>query len=93
MIDWFSVGANALWISGAAVIVATFSYANWMAHVRDQRARLLLVTAAVQISFTIGLLLISVGLFFASHGWLEQVLWALLSILFLWQLWILWRDR
>jgi hypothetical protein len=92
VIDWFSVGANALWIIGAAIIVATFSFANWLAHVRDQRTRHLLGTAAFQIPFAIGLLLISLGLLLVSRGWLEHVLWAFLSILFLWQLWVLWRG-
>jgi hypothetical protein len=87
------VGANALWVFGAAFFIAAFSYAHWLAHVRHKRLRHLLGAAAFQIPFTVGLLLICLGLFFLSRGWLEHVLWAFLSLLSLRQLWVLWRGR
>lgn len=91
MIDWLNVTFNALWLIGAAVSVAALSHANWMAHVRGVRTRQLLSATAFQLPFTIGLLLISLGLFFVSRGWLEHILWALLVVVFLWQVWVLWR--
>jgi len=91
VIDWLNVAFNALWIIGGAVIVAAWSYASWLAHVRGVRTRQLLSATTFQLVLNIGLLLVSLGLFFASRGWLEHILWAFLAILLLWQMWILGR--
>jgi hypothetical protein len=37
VIDWPHVLADAVWICGAALTLATFSYASWLASVRDER--------------------------------------------------------
>jgi len=60
MIDWYMVAANGLWIAGLSVVVAAFSYHDWIAretsrpevaHVADRppskRAPLRLVTGAL----------------------------------------------
>ena len=92
MIDWPSVAFNALWIIGCAVILAAFSYTNWLAHLRGVRTRQLLSAPNIQLPFVIGLGLISLGLFFLSHGWPEYVLWAVFFIFSAWQSWRLWRG-
>lgn len=92
MIDWFEVLYNALWIIGCATIVAAYSYTHWMAHVQGVRTRQLLGTPAVQLPFSIGLCMVSLGLFFLSRGWLEHVVWAAFVVLSAWQSWRLWQS-
>jgi hypothetical protein len=90
MIDWPQVAANSIWIIGCAIIVAAFSHANWLAHVRAVRTRHLLGMHTFQLPFSIGFTLIALGLFFFSHGWLERGLWAVFAVLFTWKSWRLW---
>jgi hypothetical protein len=92
VIDWPSIVFNTLWIVGCAVTLAAFSYANWLAHLQGVRTRQLLSAPNIQLSFVIGLGLISLGLFFLSRGWLEYVLWAVVFIFSAWQSWRLWRG-
>lgn len=92
MIDWPHIVYNGLWIVGCAVILADFSYANWLAHVYGVRTRQLLGRRGFQLVFFVGLSLIALGLFFLGHGWLEHALWALLAFLCAWQSWSLWRG-
>lgn len=92
MIDWPHVAFNALWIIGCALILAALSYANWLAHLRGVRTRQLLSAPTFQLPFSIGLGLISCGLFWLSRGWLEHALWAILTLLFAWQTWGLRRG-
>ena len=93
MIDWPHVAFHTLWIFGCALILAAFSYANWLAHLRRAPTRQLLNAPTFQLPFTIGLGLISCGLFLLSRGWLEHILWVVLTLLFAWQVWGLWRDN
>jgi hypothetical protein len=74
------------------LILAVLSYANWLAHVRDARTQQLLGSSSFQLPFSIGLGLVSLGLFFLSGGWLEHLLWAAFVALFAWQAWGLWRK-
>ena len=90
MIDWLRVAFHALWVLGSALILAAFSHANWLAHTRNTRTarmRQLLSAPAFQLPFSIGLGIISCSLFLLSQGWLEHVLWAILTIIFTWQAW------
>lgn len=89
MIDWLHVAFNALWLLGLALILAAFSYAGWLAQARGMRTRQLLGTPTFQLSFTIGMGLVSLGLFFLGRGWLEHVLWAAFTVVFAWQAWSL----
>jgi hypothetical protein len=92
MINWLQVFFNLLWLLGLALILAAFSYTNWLAHARGVRTRQLLGTLTFQRPFSIGMGLISLGLFFLSRGWLEHVLWAAFTLLFAWQSWGTWRG-
>lgn len=93
MIDWHQVAFNALWIIGCAVVLAAFSQVNWLAHARGVRTRQLLGVLTFQLPFSIGFILITSGLLFLSHSWLERGLWAAFAVLFTWQSWRLWRSR
>ncbi len=89
MIDWPHVAFHALWIVGCALILATLSYANWLS---QAYTRQLLSTPVFQLPLSIGLVLISCSLFLLSQGWLEHVLWAILTVTCAWQAWSLWRS-
>ena len=89
--DWPHVVLNALWIVGCAVILAAFSHARWLAQLRQVRTRQLLGEPGYQLLLSAGLSLISLGLFFLSSGWLERIVWAAFSLLFVWQSLNLWR--
>jgi hypothetical protein len=83
--NWSHVVFNALWILGCALILAAFSHAHWLAYTQGTRARQLLRAHVFQVPFSIGLFMVSLGLFFLSNGWLERILWAGFAILFAWQ--------
>ena len=93
MIDWFQVAFNSLWIIGCAVALAAFSHADWLAHARGVRTRQLLGVPVFQLPFSIGLILVTLGLFFLGRGWLERGLWAAFAALFTRQSWSLWRSH
>jgi hypothetical protein len=92
VIDWPRVAFNTLWIVGCALILAAFSHTHWLARTRSTRTRQLLGAPTFQIPLSVGLVLISLSLFFLGRGWLEHVLWAVFTCLFAWQAWGLWRD-
>jgi hypothetical protein len=92
VIDWPPVALNVLWIIGCAVILAAFSYANWMAHMHGVSTRHLLRAPSFQLPFLIGMGLISLGLFVLSRSWLERLLWGVCIIFFVLRLWELWRT-
>ena len=81
MIDWPQVLANALWISGAALALATFSYANWRAGTRAERLRGTLRQAAFQLPLCGAALLVCLGLGLTSNSPLETVFWLALAAL------------
>jgi len=93
MINWPHVAFNAVWVFGCAVTLAAFSYSRWLAHVRGQRTRQVLASAAFQFSFSVGLGLVSLGLFFLGRGWLEHGVWAVFVALFVWQAWESWTSH
>lgn len=92
MINWLQVLFNLLWLLGLAIILAAFSYADWLAHARGVRMLQLLKASIFQAPLSIGASLLSLGLFFLSRGWLARSLSAALVILLTWQLSGLWRD-
>ena len=93
MINWVEVGINALWVLGAAGVLASFSYANWWAHERRLPLRQALGKGAFQFPFSVGLALTCLGLLFCAHSRLEGILWLLLAILFVVQAHQTWRGK
>lgn len=93
MINWSHVLMNALWLLGCAIILAAFSYHRWLARARGVRTRQLLAGATFQFLFSVGLGLLSLGLFFLARDWLEHVVWAVFVVWFAWQTWGIGRRR
>ena len=81
MIDWPLVLFSAVWISGAALALATLSYASWSASMRGERLRAVLQRSEYQRVLLVAACLICVGLGLTAASWLETVLWILLAVI------------
>ncbi|HDD24191.1 MAG TPA: hypothetical protein ENF52_02005 [Chloroflexi bacterium] len=92
MIDWVGVAFNALWVLGAALILAALSFFRYDALQRGERLRTRLAAPDCQAWLSAGMALISVSLALLSHRWWERGLWALLALLNAWQVWVAWRT-
>ena len=100
MIDWAGLAFNALWVLGAAVILAALSFSYYealrlrsgQAQRRGERLQAQLSAPGFQTWLSVGLILISLGLALIGPRWWERVLWGLLCAASAWQLWTAWRD-
>ncbi len=81
MIDWRLVLFSAMWISGAALALATLSYASWSASLRGERLRAVLQRSEYQRVLLAAACLICVGLGLTATSWLETALWIMLAII------------
>src|SRR5579859_1226154 len=93
LIDWRLVGFSALWLSGLSVILAAFSFADYIASQRRLRTRDVLGWPGYQAAFNGGLVLFCLGLIGSAHAWWEQLIWAVLAVAFGYQTWTAWRRR
>ena len=92
MIDWPQVLANAVWICGAALALATVSYASWLSSTRDERLRDTLGQATPQLILRGAAGLVCVGLGLTANSLLETVLWLALAVLSAAAFISLWRN-
>lgn len=83
MIDWMNLAANALWIVGCALALATLSWASWQAAEAKEKLRTRLGRPAPQAFLNLAGLLFSAGLAATSDAMWERALWAVLAVLFL----------
>jgi hypothetical protein len=88
MINWFNVIANALWVLGCALALTTLSYASWQASLNNATIRTILGQPKYLASFALAGTLFCIGLTATSDSLLEIILWAVLSALFVVQLFI-----
>ena len=87
MIDWWFVGVNALWILGLSIILAAFSYHNWLRRETGQRWKEAFARPWWRIPFSLGMLLFCLGLGLGRGiAWWERALWGVLAVSFAWQL-------
>ena len=82
MIDWISVGSNALWIIGCAIGLATLSYASWEASEYGEKLTTRLRSTTILAFLNLAGLLFSLGLAATSDSTIEIILWLLLAIAF-----------
>ena len=83
MIDWVNVALNALWIFGLSVILAAFSYHQWLAAETSRRLRDVLSQRSWTVPFSAGMALTCVGFGYGLSGrWWERVVWTALSLVF-----------
>ena len=86
MIDWWFVGVNALWILGLSIILAAFSYHNWLRRETRHRWKEVFARPWWRLPFSLGMLLFCLGLGLGRGiAWWERTLWGLLAASFAWQ--------
>lgn len=79
MIDWWLVGRNTIWIVGAAIVLASWSYHHWLAATGDAPRAEVFRRRAWVLASGIGAALCCVG--FATSGrWWEVIVWAVLAL-------------
>lgn len=93
MIDVWNVLANSLWIVGLAVLLAVLSWASWAASEEKMRLRSVLGRGGVQRVLNLGLFLFCAGLAATSRTWWEALLWGLLALAFVVQIWLAGQSR
>ena len=89
-LDWAKLAFNGLWVLGAAVILAAFSFSCYEAQRRGERMRVRLAALGFQWWLSVGLVLISLGAALIGPRWWEHMLWGLLCAMSFWQLWTMW---
>ena len=93
MVDWVSAVVNALWIVGLAIILAAFSYHQWLAGETSRRLRDVLSQPSWKILFAAGMVLTCVGVGYGlAEQWWEKPIWTTLAISFGWQLVMVFRQ-
>jgi hypothetical protein len=86
MIDWYNLAANALWIIGCAIALATLSFASFQAAMTKQKFTAHLKLPGMQIALNLAGMLFSLGLAATDDRLLVQVLWLVFAALFLFQM-------
>ena len=79
MIDVWDLFGNALWIAGLAVLLATLSWAHWVASEQQGRMRAVLARPWPRRMLSLGCSLLCMGLAATGRAWWEVALWGLLS--------------
>ncbi len=82
MIDWWLVFTSALWILGLAIVLAAFSYYDWLARETGRRRREVFWQSAWPAWLDAGLILVCAGLGLGAHPWWERLLWLALAAWF-----------
>lgn len=83
MIDWAYVATNSLWILGLSIILAAFSYHDWLVHETRRRRRDLFRTASWRLPVSTGMMLFCLGLGLGRDvEWWERTLWGSLVVWF-----------
>ena len=80
MIDWISVGSNALWILGCSIALAALSYASWEASIYNEKFTARLKRTPILACLNLAGLLFSLGLAATSDAAIEKILWLVLAV-------------
>jgi hypothetical protein len=81
MIDWIGVVTNGLWITGAAIILAAFSYHYWQAEEASRSLSEQLGRPSFQLALWSGLFLAGLGLAGTSQATWEAIAWMVFTVL------------
>ncbi len=85
--DWWSVAFNSVWILGASIILATFSYHHGLAAQVDIRPTRLSGMYSLQIYSSLGVALFGLGWALSqAGGWWDRMIWASLAACFGWKM-------
>jgi hypothetical protein len=88
MIDWIPVSFNALWITGLGLVTAGLSLANYLGSKRSFRFSQALKTPTCRIMVYLGIIVFCLGLAGSVSALWEKILWGLLAIIFIIQIWL-----
>lgn len=86
MIDFSGVLINSAWITGLTVLLATYSYCDWIASQQDCKLSTITHQFVPSLFLNLGLLLFCLGLLGTSSSWLERGGWLIMLILILLQI-------
>jgi hypothetical protein len=93
MIDWWMVASNGLWIFGLALLLAAFSYHDWLAAERGWPRREVFSARSFRAPWTTGLFLTFGGWALARSGpWWERVPWGVVAVWCGWRMLQSWRP-
>jgi uncharacterized integral membrane protein len=88
MIDWYFVGFGTLWILGLGFVVASLSYANYLANQHQRRfIKKILEIPACRFMINLGLLFFCVGWAGSAVATWERLVWAILALIFVLRTW------
>ena len=89
MIDWFSVFNTALWVAGLSGLLATLSYARYIASVGRRSFRSVLGRPVYDRTLNASLTVFCVGMQVqTSIPWWQSLLWLALAVTFALQAWL-----
>lgn len=92
MIDWYGVGANALWIIGVAGLLAILSFSYWTGQVHAVAWRQVISTAGSRASLSAALFVLACGLALSVGVIWQAVGWGLVSVVALYQGILAWME-
>ena len=92
MVDWFYVGANALWIVGAALALAGLSQASGAAAHEQATVRSRLALPGYQLVFYRAGLLVCAGIGATAPTVWQLALWMVLGLVFLFYTFQAWKE-
>jgi hypothetical protein len=85
--DWLNVAATGLWTIGLSILLAAFSYHDWLARETGRRRRDLFRRRSFQLPWTSGICLTSAGWGLGQASWWwEKAFLFLLAAWFVWEL-------
>jgi hypothetical protein len=88
MIDVWNVLANGLWILGLAILLATASWAHWIAGLCGTRLCTVLGRPPTWRTLSLGILLFCAGMAGTGRTWWERAVWVVLAATWVVQDWL-----
>ena len=84
-IPWGKVFSNFVWILGASIILAVFSYHEFLAYVQKAKRREVFKRNSFKKPFLFGLILVTAGVCASIHQpWLAAILGVVSCLLIIW---------
>jgi len=80
--SWYHLVANAIWILGCALALATVSVAHWEAQMRGERLRVILSWPRRQVILHLAGLSFSLGMAVTSPSLVQFGIWLILVVVF-----------
>lgn len=93
MIDWLAIVFHSFWLIGAAALLAGFSYHHWLAAQENRPVGQQLNQLSFRTIAWFALLMIGIGLAGTSQTYWETILWIVIGIFCLYQLFQVLQSR